>query len=130
MRLPLKIQHLTIVPVLSTALVLATACKEEGSQGSKSTIYTYELTGTYSPAAKRDIGGRYEYGTRASKLSSKSGTVKTKITTAGPKKVTFNVNSKVNGKTVKCAIVVFKSGKKLVTINNSARNSTTCTFKP
>lgn len=130
MKLPLKIQHLTILPVLSTALVVGVACKPEGKQSDSSTIYTYELTGTYVPAAKRNIGGRYEYGTRAANMSSKSGTIKTKITTAGPKTVKFNVNAKVNGKVVRCVIVVFKDGKKLVTIDNKKSNSTVCTFKP
>ena len=128
MRLPLKIQHLTILPILSTALIVGVACKPEGKQGSSSTIYTYELTGTYVPAAKRNIGGRYEYGTRAANMSSKSGTIKTKVTTAGPKKVVFNVNAKTNGKVVKCVIVVYKDGKKLVTIDNQSKNSTVCTF--
>lgn len=124
--------RLMLIPVLSTALIIGVACKPEGASQSKSNIYTYELSGTYSPARKAKIGARYEYGTRASKLSSTSGTVKTKVTTAGPKKVLINVLApqESNGKTVKCTIVVKRNGDKVATITNSGRNSTSCTFRP
>lgn len=128
----MRLYHLLIVPVLATSTLAVMACKEEDAEHSKSNIYTYELTGTYSPARKAKIGGRYEYGTRASKLSSTSGTIKTKVTTAGPKTVTLNVLAPMesNGRTVKCTIVVKRNGDRVATINNSGRNTTACTFRP
>lgn len=126
----MRLYHLLLVPVFATSALTVMACKEQDAEHGKGNIYTYELTGTFSPARKAKIGGRYEYGTRASKLSSTSGTVKTKLTTAGPKKVTFNVLSPTNGKTVKCTIVVKRNGDSVATITNSGRNTTTCTFRP
>lgn len=126
----MRLYHLLLVPVLATTTLTVMACKEEDAEHGKGNIYTYELAGNYSPARKAKIGGRYEYGTRASKLSSTSGTIKTKLTTAGPKKVVFNVLSPTSGRTVKCTIVVKRNGDRVATISNSGSNSTTCTFRP
>lgn len=128
----MRLYHLALVPVLTASMLTVVACKEEGPSTSKSTIYTYELTGTYANGAKKKIGGRYEYGSRAAKLSSNSGKIVTKLTTAGPKRVVFDVLStpSAGSGTVKCSIVVKKNGSKFATVSNSGKNNANCTFKP
>lgn len=127
----MRLYHLLLVPVLATSMLLTVAaCEDEGPSRSKDAIYTYELSGKYANGRKAEIGARYTYGSRAARLSSKSGLVKTKVTTAGPKKVIINVLADPTQKgDVTCEIVVKSGGKKIATITNKGRNSTSCRFE-
>lgn len=123
-----NLQHLMIVPVLSTALIVAVACKPEGASTSKSTIYTYEMSATNKSGKK--VGGRYEYGSRASSYGSKSGKFKTTAKTAGPKYAKISVSVPVGTGPVSCELIVKQNSKRIARVTDSGKNDALCAFKP
>lgn len=123
----MRLYHLSIVPVLTTALLFGAACKEEGASKSKSTIWTYEFSATNKSGKK--VGGRYEYGTRVSRYSSKSGKFSTQSKTAGPKNAKISIAIPVNTGPVSCTLIVKRGDKRIAKITDSGTNTALCAFK-
>lgn len=125
----MRLHNLLIVPVLATtALFGVAACEEEGATHSGGTIWTYTVTAEWSDGKKGDISARYEYGSRAARMSSDTGKLKTTLKTDGPKKVSINAG-KGNSRKVKCRIVA-KAGDKTRTVDNSGNGQVSCVFQP
>lgn len=128
MRFKTTPNHLLIVPVLSTALIVGVACKPEGRSTSKDTIYTYEMSATNKSGKK--VGGTYEYGGRKAKYSSKSGKFSTTAKTAGPKRAQISVVVPVGTGPVSCVLVVKRNSDRIAKVTNSGGATTSCVFKP
>lgn len=124
----MRLYHLTLVPILATTALFAVACKEEGASTSKSTIYTYEMSATNKSGKK--VGGRYEYGSRASSYGSKSGKFKTTAKTAGPKHAQISVAIPAGTGPVSCELIITLSGKRIAKVTDSGKNDALCAFKP
>lgn len=122
----MKLHNLLIVPVLASATLLAIGCKEEGPNSDKASVWTYTMTAQWADGKKRKIAARYEYGSRAARMSSDSGKVKTTAKTAGASKVLINASGTYKGKVI-CKIVI-NGGGRTRTVENSGTGSVTCTF--
>lgn len=125
----MRLHNLLIVPVLATTTLFGiAACEEKGATHSGGTIWTYTVTAEWVDGKKGEINARYEYGTRAARMSSDSGKLKTTMKTDGPKAVMISAGKGTKRK-VKCRIVA-KAGDVTRNVDNMGAGNVTCTFQP